>query len=366
MGICKICGKESELVSSFLRVCSDCIINSKESLELFLKAHEKSRELFGLTKNIPKEKNGIECRGCGNNCRIAVGMRGFCGLVENRENKLIRIGGTPKNGICEWYYDAHITNCVASHLCPGGTGSGYPKFAVKNGPEYGFYNLSVFYGSCNFNCLFCQNWHFRENTKKLYPQISSKELASKVNEMVSCICYFGGDPGTQLMHAIETSRIALERANKRILRVCIETNGNANSNLLKKFALLSLESGGNVKVDLKTFDERLSLALCGISNRKTLENFKMLSKYHKKREIPFLYASTLLIPGYVEVEEVRKISEFIAKVDKTIPYTILAFFPSFLMSDLPPTSKKVAEECFETAKECGLEKVRIGNIHLLK
>jgi len=50
---------------------------------------------------------------------------------------------------------------------------------TPRGPEYGFYNLAVFYGTCNFNCLFCQNWHFRENVKRLTPIISAEDLAAK-------------------------------------------------------------------------------------------------------------------------------------------------------------------------------------------
>jgi pyruvate formate lyase activating enzyme len=98
----------------------------------------------------------------------------------------------------------------------------------------------------------------------------------------------------------------------------------------------------------------------------TLKNFKMLSKYHKKRpEVPFLHASSLLIPGYVEENQIEKISEFIAKLDSTIPYSLLAFWPTFFMNDLPLTSRQTAENCLKIAKG-KLEKVRIGNLHLLR
>jgi pyruvate formate lyase activating enzyme len=197
--------------------------------------------------------------------------------------------------------------------------------------------------------------------------ISSEELASKVNEKVSCICYFGGNPDPQLPHAISTSRIAIENSKDRILRICMETNGNANKNLLKKFVKIALESGGSIKFDLKCFDERLSYALSGVSNKRTYKNFKSLVKLHRKRpEVPFLHVSTLLIPGYVEGDEVKKIAKFIAKLDVTIPYSLLAFWPTFLMNDLPFISKKTAERCLEIVKKEGLEKVRIGNIHLLR
>jgi pyruvate formate lyase activating enzyme len=367
MGVCKICGKESKFISSFLGLCLDCILTNKEAKKISLEVHAKSRREFNLPERIPKSKDGITCGICGNKCKIGKGEKGFCGLVENVDGKLVRRAGTPDKGLCEWYYDAHVTNCVASWVCPAGTGCGYPKYAYSKGPEYGFYNLAVFYGTCNFNCLFCQNWHFRENVKRLTPIISAEDLANKVNEKVSCICFFGGDPGPQLLHAIETSRIAIENAKGRILRVCLETNGNHNELLLKKFAKLALDSGGVIKFDIKAFNENLSFALSGVSNKTTLKNFKMLVKFHKKRpEVPFLHASTLLIPGYVSLEEIEKISEFIANLDPSIPYSLLAFYPTFLMKDLPFTSKEFAIKAYKIAKEKGLEKVRIGNVHLLR
>jgi len=41
------------------------------------------------------------------------------------------------------------------------------------------------------------------------------------------------------------------------------------------------------------------------------------------------------------------------------------FSPYFYFKDLPLTSRRHAEECREAALEAGLNRVRIGNIHLL-
>ncbi|MCS7106098.1 MAG: radical SAM protein [Candidatus Aenigmarchaeota archaeon] len=366
MGVCKICKKESEVISSFLGLCRECILKEKKALEIAKKAHEISRKKFGLTPFVPKDEKGLKCFGCGNECKIPEGSKGYCGLVENRNGKLIRNAGTAEKGLLEWYYDPLPTNCVSINFCSGGTGIGFPKYAKCKNGEVGYFNLAVFYGSCNFNCLFCQNWHFKYLTQELKPVISAKELASKVNEKVTCICFFGGTPEPQLIHVIETSKLALEKKKNDILRICLESNGNANWKLLKKFAKISFESGGNIKFDLKfPPNSSLNFALCGISNEKTYENFKKLAKFHKKRDFPFLTASTLLIPGYVTEKEVREIARFIASLDKTIPYSLLGFYPHFEMKDLPLTSRKLAENCLKVAKEEGLEKVRIGNEHLL-
>jgi pyruvate formate lyase activating enzyme len=264
-----------------------------------------------------------------------------------------------------WYYDHLPTNCVADWVCAGGSKAGYPEFSHSAGPEYGYKNLAVFYQACSFNCLFCQNWHFR---KEVYSKrkVTAKELADGVDEKTSCICYFGGDPAPQIQHAIAASETALNENEGGILRICWETNGAMNAQLLKKVADLSLKSGGCIKFDLKAFDENLSIALCGVTNKRTLSNFETLSKIAKTRpHPPFLIASTLLVPGYVEKNEVSKIAGFIANLNNDIPYALLGFHPQFYMTDLPATSRKHAEGCKHAAESAGLRNVRVGNIHLL-
>jgi len=366
---CKVCGKESILISESIGACSKCIREKpEEALPYALKAHEESRKRFNLPPQPPKNKNGKRCGLCVNDCRIPEGGKGYCGLVVNKDGKLVRLAGTPQKGLLDWYYDPLPTNCVAWFVCPGCTGSGYPKYAYKPGPEHGYSNLAVFYGACTFDCLFCQNWTYRELTSRLKPLVSAEELASKVTRRVSCICYFGGDPSPQMPHALMTSKLAIERAKKwnGIMRICWESNGTMNWNLLKQAAKLSLESGGCIKFDIKAWTESLNIALTGVTNRQTLENFKKLGKYIEKRpDPPFLVASTLLIPGYIDEEEVRQIASFIADIDPNIPYTLLAFYPQYFMTNLPTTSKRHAERCLEVAKKEGLTRVRIGNIHLL-
>ena len=109
--------------------------------------------------------------------------------------------------------------------------------------------------------------------------------------------------------------------------------------LLAQAAEIALDSGGCIKFDLKAWDEGLHLALCGVSNKRTKENLQLLAEYtEKRRSPPFLVASTLLVPGYVDKQEVSQIAEFISSLDPDIPYSLLAFYPHFMMRDLPTTS----------------------------
>jgi pyruvate formate lyase activating enzyme len=361
---CRWCGKESVVISQSLGLCAECIKNHFAELHPAVeKVHQEEREGFDLPKEPPKQGKGLRCRICINECSMPEAGRSYCGLRVNIGGKLS--GAVGQRGNVFWYHDSLPTNCVADWVCPGGTGAGYPQFAYRHGPEFGYNNLAVFYQACSFDCLFCQNWHYRLSATAA-PKVSAQKLADQVDGKTSCICYFGGDPTPQLPYAILTSRLALHQAKDRILRICWETNGSMHPNLLRQMAELSLKSGGCIKFDLKAWSEELHLALCGVSNKRTLENFRLLAQYIERRQKPpLLVASTLLIPGYVEMEEVAKIATFIASLNPGIPYALLAFYPHFFMSDLPTTSRRHAQECLQVAKEAGLNNVRVGNIHLL-
>ena len=363
MGVCIFCGDSSPLISQAIEICVACLRTGYNGMiDHLLEAHAKSREPFNLPAVPPRDPGGIRCKLCTNSCRIAEGGLGYCGIRSVTGGRII--GGT-KDANVDWYYDPLPTNCVADWVCPGGTGTGYPKYAYKKGPEHGYKNLAVFYNGCSFNCLYCQNWHFRERVS-MGNRVLVSELASSVDSKTACICYFGGDPTPQLIHSINVSKKAIHENRERIIRVCWETNGSMNPALLSQMIDISLRSGGCIKFDLKAWPENLHLALCGVSNKRTLDNFKIAAQnIHKRKEVPLLVASTLLVPGYIDREEIYQIASFIHRCSPDIPYSLLGFYPHFLMKDLPATTRVHAEECRKAAREAGLTRVRIGNVHLL-
>jgi len=364
MARCNLCGKRRRDVSGLLGFCVSCVRTHFEEIWPEIeKVHHESRRRFSLPLNPPKDPSGSTCNICMHQCSIPEGQKGYCGLRQRVSGVIT--GGRPHEGSVSWYHDPLPTNCVADWVCPGGTGCGYPKYSKRNGPEVGYLNLAVFYHACSFNCLYCQNYHFKESTGKgrLHP---SRELAQAVTENTTCICFFGGDPAPQILHAIKASKLALKKKARDILRICWETNGAVREPFLKHMAELSMASGGCIKVDLKAWDERVHMALCGVSNVQTIETVKSLAKLFLKRpDPPFLIVSTLLVPGYVDEEEVAGIAAFLRDLHPAIPYTLLAFYPCFWLQDLPTTSREHAQRCLEVARSLGLQRVRLGNVHLL-
>jgi pyruvate formate lyase activating enzyme len=349
MAQCVLCGRHSQLTASSLGLCVSCIQRHPDAaLALAEELHRRSRRQFDLPEVPPRSESGKSCHLCINECRMAEGERGYCGLRYNQGGTLRHLCGTPAKGLLHWYFDPLPTNCVADWVCEGHS-------------RYGYNNLAVFYGACTFNCLFCQNWHYRQMSPQ-EPGLSAAELAACADQRTFCVCYFGGDPTPQVAHALATSRILARQG----VRICWETNGSMHPTMLEQMVELSLQTGGCIKFDLKAWDDNLHRALTGSGNQRTLENFQRVASHlHRRPEPPLLVTSTLLVPGYIDTEEVRQLATFIASLNPSVPYSLLGFHPHFYMHDLPRTSVRHAEDSLAAAQEAGLLNVRIGNRHLL-
>ncbi len=350
MANCLVCERPVPHLSEVLGVCGDCLRDRFPAARLRVEAvHAASRAEFDLPSYPPRAPDGVRCNLCANGCLLAEGGRGYCGLRTVRAGRLVHLAGTAARGLLHWYRDPLPTNCVADWVCEG---SHHP----------GNHNLAVFYQSCTMNCLYCQNGHFRQVSPDREGGISARELADVADEHTFCVCYFGGDPASQMGHALAVSRHLAARG----VRICWETNGTMRPELLDRAVDYALDTGGCIKFDLKAFDEGIHIGLTGMSNRHTLENFaRALRRYGSRPRPPPVVASTLLVPGYVDADQVYKIARFIAARDPRVPYALLAFAPQCFMPDLPCTSRQQAADAEEAARMAGLVNVRVGNRHLL-
>ncbi|MDR7587770.1 MAG: radical SAM protein [Armatimonadota bacterium] len=365
---CALCGTHSPLIASWLGVCGPCVRRHPERAEPLVRAaHRRIRRMFGQPESPPRTPGGVRCTLCAHQCVIGPSEVGYCGLRVARDGRLVHLAGTPSRGLLHWYRDPLPTNCVAMEVC------------ARRGRRRG-HNLAVFYGSCTLNCGYCQNWHYRDflptsaeiAAERVAPSpaasplarrgISAADLAAVATADTFCVCYFGGDPASQMPHALASAALLASRG----VVVCWETAGTAHPHLLDRAVELSLHTGGTVKFDLKAYSEGLHLALTGSSNRQTLATFaRAAARFAERPDPPLVVASTLLVPGYVDADEVHQIARFIAGFNRDIPLVLLGFAPNFFMPDLPPTSVRHADDAVAAARAAGLTTVRVGNRHLL-
>jgi pyruvate formate lyase activating enzyme len=325
---CVICGNET--YTETIPICPRCA-KTEKALEFVSKLHEGIEKIKGIGK--------VKCKLCSNECGFDDG--GLCGLRFAKDGKLVSLVSSDK-AILYAYEDPLPTNCCNAWFCEGSKLRGM--------------NLAVFYYGCNFDCLFCQNWSHKNIAEGKI--VSVEEMVERaMPERVKCICHFGGSPEPQLPFAIKFSSEVLKKRN---VMICWEWNGAGRTSLALKSAELSYKSGGTVKFDLKAWNPYLHMVLTGRSNEQTLKNFeKIFDKYPE-----VLSATTLLVPYYVDEEEVEGIARFLAELSDEIPYSLLIFHPDYKLSDMPVTPKSQVKRCYEVAKRY-LKRVNIGNKFLL-
>ena len=321
---CEVCG--SERYSKIIPLCPKCA-KSEAALEFAKKIHE-GLDLIG----------GGDCSLCSNKCGIV--DEGLCG-IKRREGGRITSLSSKERAVLHAYYDPLPTNCCNAWFCEGSKLSGY--------------NLAVFYYGCNFDCLYCQNWEHRLVERGRL--VSVKELLDMVNERVRCVCHFGGSPEPQMDFALNFSKLAYE---ERGVMICWEWNGAGRRDRALKAAEISYVSGGTVKFDLKAWNEYLHVLLTGRSNKEVLRNFEAI--FERYPEV--LSATTLLVPYYVDAEEVERIAAFLSSLSEEIPYSLLVFHPDYRLRDLPVTPREQVYECYKAAKK-HLKRVNIGNVFLI-
>jgi pyruvate-formate lyase-activating enzyme len=112
--------------------------------------------------------------------------------------------------------------------------------------------------------------------------------------------------------------------------------------------LIPMEHIDEVVLSIKAYRDDLHRDYTGVSNEKVLENFVELYSRGKK-----LRAESVFVPDYIDSDEIGLIAQFIAGVDKTIPYRIDAYFPA---GD-NPWRRAMPEEVEEA--------VRVARQHLL-
>jgi pyruvate formate lyase activating enzyme len=377
MGTCKFCGEVDKTISEILQVCRKCILEGDWNViksHIFL-VHKQVRQLVNLPEIVPKAEKPfikLKCNYCVNECSLSEKDTSYCGLRNIQKNKDGELTlPTKSQGYIHGYIDPNPTNCCNAWFCPAGTSSGYPKYSNYKGAEFGTYSYAAFLYGCTFNCLFCQNASHKNFSERNLFDVESLVNQIVKNKDTTCICYFGGTPEAQLPFSINLSNKILEKVSQedgnRKFRVCWEWNGSGNKDLIEKCMQIAIKSGGNIKFDLKTFNEKLNIALCGVSNRRTLENFKFLADNYfgtRGKDMPEMSACTLMVPGYTTYEEVELIAKYIKSINDEIPYSLLIFHGDYQMRDLGITPRKQALNSLEIAKKY-LKRVNLGNKFLL-
>jgi pyruvate-formate lyase-activating enzyme len=196
-------------------------------------------------------------------------------------------------------------------------------------------------GGCNFSCHGCitkyhpEDCHLDETPRQTKNKTLSQEEVISYLESLSFkrVIFLGWEP-TQDRDFLPLARILKERLSTYNIFL---TNG---------YEFIEDKVIDEVCVSIKAITPGLFKDSTGKNNpRKVLENFK---RYYS---IYSLRAETVLIPEYIDKEEIEKIACFIASVDKDIPYRIDGYIPTNSYFGEKDRFRRPTEEEMKEARE---------------
>jgi len=281
------------------------------------------------------DNNIVHCYLCAHHCKKPDNKFGICGVRQNHHGKLNTL---------VW------GEAIASNVDP-----------IEKKPLYHFlpgsFSYSIATIGCNFKCGFCQNWQISQVSKKSAPDTSELCLLkpedivreAKKNKCLS-ISYTYTEPTIFFEYAYDTAK----QAHSCGLKNVFVTNGFMTVQAIETISPY-LDA---VNIDLKFFKDSSYIDICKARLAPVLDSIKFMKKLGIWVEI-----TTLVIPGINDSdEELSGIAEFIASVDKGMPWHISAFHPDYKFMDYPPTPVKTLLCAEKIAKSVGLKFVHLGNV----
>ncbi|MEK6845669.1 MAG: AmmeMemoRadiSam system radical SAM enzyme, partial [Nanoarchaeota archaeon] len=270
------------------------------------------------------ENSKLRCLACPHKCLIAEGKRGICGIRENRQGKLVLL--------------VH-SKVVAKHIDP-----------IEKKPLYHFLPgteiFSIGTVGCNFRCGFCQNWSISQERSILGQTLAPKQAALEAASYPS-IAYTYNEPTIWMEYAKDIAKLTPKKKHVFV------TNGYFSDEALKEMDFVDA-----VNIDLKSFNPKFYLKNCGAKLQSVLDNIQKCKELGKWVEV-----TTLLIPGENDSEEeLRDIAQFLAGIDKEMPWHISAFHPDYQMQDKNHTPFATLQKAYKIGKEAGLAYVYLGNV----
>jgi len=288
------------------------------------KLHEASfyKKLQGQT---------VKCELCPRFCVIANQARGNCGVRQNIEGSL--------------YSLVYAMPCSVA-LDP-----------IEKKPFYHFLPgrdaLSIATAGCNLHCMYCQNWTISQGRPESVSSIyipPEKVIENAKSSQARIISYTYTEPTIFYEYMQDIAALA----KKEKMRNTIVSNGFINQIPLKK--LIPLIDAANI--DLKG-DAEFYRKITSAFIEPVLESLKM----YKKKKV-WLEITNLIIPTLNDSpKQIKWLASWIREnLGKDVPLHFSAFWPTYKLKHLPPTSVESLKRARLIAMSEGLNYVYTGNV----
>ncbi len=275
------------------------------------------------------EGSKTRCRLCPHNCVISPGGIGICRARKNIEGDLFSLNY------------ARIASISLDR--------------IEKKPLYRFHPGSMILSAgtfgCNLKCSFCQNWsiaHMDAETDAMPPETLVSMALAAVKKGNIGLAYTYNEPSIWFEYVYDASRLAKEKGLYNVL----VTNGFIGREPLE----LLLPYVDAMNIDVKAFTPSFYEEVCRGALKNVMETVEAAAgRCHVE-------VTTLVIPGLNDsVEEIARLSEWLAGISPEIPLHLSRFFPNYKMKDRPPTPVETLEKARDTALG-RLRHVYLGNV----
>ena len=281
-----------------------------------------------------KLRNGkVRCGLCERRCVIAEGKVGFCRTRKNFGGKLY----TLVYGDISAVESRPIEIKPFFHYWPGSTALTFSTW------------------SCNFDCIWCQNFHL----SKVAPE-PAKAVHFPPEKMVGLALAYG-DAG--LCASFQEPTLLTEWAiqvfslgkSKGIKYCCYVSNGYMTLEVLKALWKAGMDG---LKIDVKG-DRQVYMKYCGGADvEKVWRNAAEAKRLGLHVEIV-----NLVVSGVNDDENALRwvIENHLKHVGPETPLHFTRYFPAYKFHN-PPTTVETLEKAYEMAKKAGVSYPYIGNV----
>ena len=281
------------------------------------------------------DEGKVRCNLCAHRCLIAEGSKGVCQVRRNVQGELRTL--------------------VYGRIISGNVDP------VEKKPLYHFYPGSTAYSiatpGCNFRCEWCQNWEISQMPREQHlltgRETTPEQIVASAAQVGSrSIAYTYTEPTVFFEYAYDIARLARQAGIANIF----VTNGYMTGEMLD----LLYPNLDAANVDLKAFRDETYRRRIGGHLQPVLDSLKKM-----KQQKVWVEVTTLVIPGINdEPAELQDIAGFVAnELGPETPWHVSRFFPTYKLTDAPPTPVETLERAVEIGAQTGLRYVYTGNLH---
>jgi len=280
------------------------------------------------------EDEKVKCALCAHRCTIKPGRRGKCGVRENRDGVL---------------YSLVYGKLISMNVDP-----------IEKKPLFHFQpssrSFSIATAGCNFKCKHCQNYDISQYPAER-PEYEIPGRSATAQEVVDAaiasdcksISYTYTEPTIFMEFAYDCARLAKDKGLKNVFV--------SNGFMTPESADLIIPYLDGDNIDLKG-DDKFYREICGGRQEPVLETIRRM-----KGSGVWVEVTTLIIPGLNDSDgTLRDIANFIASVDRAIPWHVTQFYPTYKLTDRGRTPVETLRKARKIGLDSGLKFVYEGNV----